>query len=91
MEAQWHIRKQISESQTFFLFVNLMAMSGRRSPCPQQGLGCGQFPVGISPTGIVYAPSKSWVYVVNEGSNTVSVLPNGCPNYLPKLAHEKSG
>jgi hypothetical protein len=39
MEAQWHIRKQISESQTFFLFVNLMAMSGRRSPCPQQGLG----------------------------------------------------
>jgi DNA-binding beta-propeller fold protein YncE len=52
---------------------------------------CGQFPVGISPTGIIYVPSKGWVYVVNEGSNTVSVLPNGCPNYLPKLAHEQSG
>jgi DNA-binding beta-propeller fold protein YncE len=83
-------------------FLGLFVSSGRSSNPTSPGVvtviptsnntSCGQFPVGISPTGIVYTTTYAKeVYVVNEGSNNVSVLSNGCPNYLAKLAHEKSG
>ncbi len=41
---------------------------------------CEQIPVGVWPIGIVYDPANGYVYVANEGSDTVSVIyPSGCP------------